>query len=246
MRSSVNGKKGRQRGAEPCVSPGNRRAGYANREAGQHILPYQAGHFHLTQPATFGEMNTFPFKKKYCTGDAAERAEHKSQEVVRSEGNVPLIIETYVLRLESCTVIDHVICPTGEVQFLHPDLHCNSLEGAQTPLFCLSMMSARKIAPIHPVSTDHSDSEPDSLSDSSSSGDVTEDEHGDELTPALDAAILRTLGRIKRGEGVYGSEDVLSEALREAEGSAGSWKSKLKVGPQKAEKVCCEWLVVES
>ena len=70
---------------------------------------------------------------------------------------------------------------------------------------------------------------------SSSSEDVTEDEHGVELTPALDAAILKTLGKIRRGEGVYGSEDVLGEALREAEARAGH----LKVASRKSEKVCC-------
>lgn len=57
---------------------------------------------------------------------------------------------------------------------------------------------------------------------SSSSEDVTEDEFGEELTPALDAAILQTLGRIKRKEGVYGTENVLQEALKEAERRAGS------------------------
>ena len=70
---------------------------------------------------------------------------------------------------------------------------------------------------------DSSSGSSDSYSESaSSSEEVTEDENGAELTPALDAAILRTLGRIKRGDGVYGSEDVLSEALREAELKAGA------------------------
>lgn len=49
---------------------------------------------------------------------------------------------------------------------------------------------------------------------------MEEDEDGEELTPALDAAILSTLGRIRRKEGVYGSENVLAEALKEAEQKA--------------------------
>lgn len=52
---------------------------------------------------------------------------------------------------------------------------------------------------------------------SSSSEDVTEDEDGLELTPALDAAILRTLNKIRRGEGVYGQERVLDQELQEAQ-----------------------------
>lgn len=55
------------------------------------------------------------------------------------------------------------------------------------------------------VDVDVSGSEPES----SDSEDVTEDEDGVELTPALDAAILRTLGMIRRKEGVYGNEQVL-------------------------------------
>ena len=71
----------------------------------------------------------------------------------------------------------------------------------------------------------------------SSSEDVTEDEHGFELTPALDAAILRTLGKIKRREGVYGSEDVLKEALREAETRAGVLKLNSRPEKQQIHKV---------
>lgn len=55
---------------------------------------------------------------------------------------------------------------------------------------------------------------------SSSSEDVTEDEDGLELTPALDAAILRTLNKIRRGEGVYGQERVLEKELEEAQHEA--------------------------
>jgi hypothetical protein len=49
----------------------------------------------------------------------------------------------------------------------------------------------------------------DSEPETSDSEDVTEDEDGVELTPALDAAIMRTLGMIRRKEGVYGDEQVL-------------------------------------
>ncbi|WVR07983.1 hypothetical protein IAU60_005026 [Kwoniella sp. DSM 27419] len=65
--------------------------------------------------------------------------------------------------------------------------------------------------------------EPESGSDSESdysSSDVTEDEDGTELTPALDAAILRTLSMIKKKEGVYGSENVLQEELKRAQARA--------------------------
>lgn len=54
-----------------------------------------------------------------------------------------------------------------------------------------------------------SDYDPDaSVSDSSDSESAeSEDEHGEELTPAVDAAILRTLARIrKKDPGIYNSE----------------------------------------
>ncbi|WVQ84513.1 hypothetical protein IAT38_006667 [Cryptococcus sp. DSM 104549] len=63
---------------------------------------------------------------------------------------------------------------------------------------------------------------------SSSSSDVTEDEDGTELTPALDAAILRTLSKIRKKEGVYGGEDVLQEELKRAQETAE--KRGLKAG----------------
>ncbi len=75
---------------------------------------------------------------------------------------------------------------------------------------------------------------------SESESDVTEDEDGTELTPALDAAILRTLSKIKRKEeGVYGDANVLEEELRQAQERAGklglttgfAQKSKDKVSP---------------
>jgi hypothetical protein len=52
----------------------------------------------------------------------------------------------------------------------------------------------------------------DELDDESGSEDESdeeEDEYGEELTPAMDAAILRTLRMIRSGEGVYGSEKVI-------------------------------------
>jgi hypothetical protein len=50
-----------------------------------------------------------------------------------------------------------------------------------------------------------SDSDSPSESDES---DETEDEDGEELTPVMDAAILRTLARIRRGEGVEEGRNV--------------------------------------
>ena len=48
---------------------------------------------------------------------------------------------------------------------------------------------------------------------SSDESDETEDEDGAELTPAMDAAILRTLAMIRKREGVYGSENILQSAF---------------------------------
>jgi len=88
-----------------------------------------------------------------------------------------------------------------------------------------------------PVQITSSDPDQSDLDSQSSSEDVTEDELGTELTPALDAAILQTLGRIKRGEGVYGEEDVLGDAFRQAEARARALKFRPMAGVQKAEKV---------
>lgn len=55
------------------------------------------------------------------------------------------------------------------------------------------------------------DDEEDGAVDSES--DEDEDDYGEELTPAMDAAILRTLRMIRRGEGVYGNEKVLEGML---------------------------------
>jgi hypothetical protein len=50
--------------------------------------------------------------------------------------------------------------------------------------------------------------------DSEDSEDETEDEDGEELTPAVDAAILRTLARIKRKDpGIYESEKSIFEGV---------------------------------
>ena len=75
---------------------------------------------------------------------------------------------------------------------------------------------------------------------SSSSEDVSEDEFGEELTPALDAAILQTLGKIKRREGVYSGENVLQEALKEAEAKAGRMgvKALQRAVAEKVRPVC--------
>lgn len=87
-------------------------------------------------------------------------------------------------------------------------------------------------------SSSSSGSEEDYSSDySSSSEDVTEDEEGNELTPALDAAILRTLSKIKKREGVYGGENVLQEELRKAQGIAEQRGLKSNVAKKVAEKV---------
>ncbi|WVQ74342.1 hypothetical protein IAR50_003941 [Cryptococcus sp. DSM 104548] len=68
-------------------------------------------------------------------------------------------------------------------------------------------------------------SEEDYSSDdsSSSSEDVTEDEDGAELTPAMDAAILRTLKKIRGKEGsIYGKENIIQEELKKAQELAQS------------------------
>ncbi|AAW45496.1 ribosome biogenesis-related protein, putative [Cryptococcus deneoformans JEC21] len=86
-------------------------------------------------------------------------------------------------------------------------------------------------------SSSSSGSEEDYSSDySSSSEDVTEDEEGNELTPALDAAILRTLSKIKKKEGVYGGENVLQEELRKAQEIAEQRGLKSNIVKKVAEK----------
>ncbi|WRT69784.1 uncharacterized protein IL334_006775 [Kwoniella shivajii] len=90
------------------------------------------------------------------------------------------------------------------------------------------------ISRIKPIREALSGSESGSESDYSSS-DVTEDEDGAELTPALDAAILRTLSKIKKKEGVYGTENVLQEELQRAQARAEAKGIKTGV-TRKAEK----------
>jgi hypothetical protein len=94
--------------------------------------------------------------------------------------------------------------------------------------------SKRQKAPL-PTS---SDSDPDSGSETDSSEDVTEDEDGVDLTPALDAAILRTLAKIRNKNGVYEGENVLANELKEAEEKV--IKAGIKAMPNRKEeiKVC--------
>ncbi|KAK8849750.1 hypothetical protein IAR55_005085 [Kwoniella newhampshirensis] len=82
--------------------------------------------------------------------------------------------------------------------------------------------SSSRSKPHIPSPGSASGSDPGSGSESDySSSDVTEDEDGQELTPALDAAILRTLRKIKsKDPGVYGSENILQEELKRAQEKA--------------------------
>jgi len=68
-------------------------------------------------------------------------------------------------------------------------------------------------------------------SDESDSEDVTEDEDGEQLTPQVDAAILRTLQRIReKGSDLYDADnrvfDIEQAQLRQAAPSARSSSSK--------------------
>jgi protein KRI1 len=83
-----------------------------------------------------------------------------------------------------------------------------------------------------------SDSDSESGSETDSSEDVTEDEDGVDLTPALDAAILRTLAKIRNKNGVYEGENVLANELKEAEEKV--IKAGIKAMPNRKEeiKVC--------
>jgi protein KRI1 len=80
-------------------------------------------------------------------------------------------------------------------------------------------------------------------SETDSSEDVTEDEDGVDLTPALDAAILRTLAKIRNKRGVYEGENVLENELKEAEEKVIS--AGIKAMPNRREeiKVCIRWRV---
>lgn len=79
-------------------------------------------------------------------------------------------------------------------------------------------------------SNDASDSESDY-----SSSDTDEDDDGEQLTPALDAAILRTLAKIKKGgEELYAGENVLQTELETARKAAEARGLK-KVSAKQAE-----------
>lgn len=77
--------------------------------------------------------------------------------------------------------------------------------------------------------------ESDTGSETDSSEDVTEDEDGVDLTPALDAAILRTLAKIRNKRGVYEGENVLDDELKEAEEKV--IKAGIKVMPNRREEI---------
>lgn len=81
-------------------------------------------------------------------------------------------------------------------------------------------------------------SDSESGSETDSSEDVTEDEDGIGLTPALDAAILRTLAKIRGKKGLYEGEEVLANELKEAEEKV--IKAGIKAMPNRREeiKVC--------
>lgn len=86
---------------------------------------------------------------------------------------------------------------------------------------------------------------PDPVSDSESeysdsSEDVTEDEDGVDLTPALDAAILRTLAKIRNKRGVYEGENVLENELKEAEEKV--IKAGIKAMPNRREEIKVSWV----
>lgn len=72
-------------------------------------------------------------------------------------------------------------------------------------------------------------------SETDSSEDVTEDEDGVDLTPALDAAILRTLAKIRNKRGVYEGENVLENELKEAEEKVIS--AGIKAMPNRREEI---------
>lgn len=78
-------------------------------------------------------------------------------------------------------------------------------------------------------------SDSDSGSETDSSEDVTEDEDGVDLTPALDAAILRTLAKIRNKSGVYEGENVLANELKEAEEKV--IKAGIKAMPNRREEI---------
>lgn len=85
-------------------------------------------------------------------------------------------------------------------------------------------------------SSPSSPSPSDSDYSTDSTDDTIEDEDGEELTPAMDAAILRTLAKIRKKEGVYGSDRILEAELAAAQAAAGK-HGLAERNTQRAEKV---------
>jgi protein KRI1 len=78
-----------------------------------------------------------------------------------------------------------------------------------------SRRAAQRQAELEDLESDLDDNE---VSDES---DEEEDEYGEELTPAMDAAILRTLRLIRSGKGVYEGEKVIEGEFKTA--GFGCW-----------------------
>ena len=74
--------------------------------------------------------------------------------------------------------------------------------------------------------SDYSDSGSSDADDSEDSEDTEEDSDGDELTPAVDAAILRTLARIrKRDPAIYEGERRVFEGVFDFARDVSLWTS---------------------
>ncbi|KAG6897712.1 hypothetical protein C0992_011922 [Termitomyces sp. T32_za158] len=88
-----------------------------------------------------------------------------------------------------------------------------------------------------------SDLDDSEVSESDSESDETEDEDGDELTPAVDAAILRTLARIKRKDpSIY---DVTTNIFGEEHGKVAPATKRAKV-KDKSKPVTIRQMALES
>ncbi|KAL1744835.1 KRI1-like family C-terminal-domain-containing protein [Schizophyllum fasciatum] len=89
-----------------------------------------------------------------------------------------------------------------------------------------------------------SDYEEDDLSESDSESDETEDEDGEELTPAVDAAILRTLARIKRKDpAIYDSKTNIFEAEQQ---KLADVKPKARAAKDKSKPVTMRQVALEN
>ncbi|KAL0574812.1 Kinetochore protein Spc24 [Marasmius crinis-equi] len=89
-----------------------------------------------------------------------------------------------------------------------------------------------------------SDAEEDEGEESDSESDEYEDEDGEELTPAVDAAILRTLARIKRKDPeIYNSKSGIFE---EEQQKVGPMKSKSKPAKGKSKPVTIRQVALEA